>query len=135
MLRSSTALATTDKSVVSMSDPVCDRCHMPARRPHVMTPVLLGDIYRPNEWPHFFLVVGGGSAALTGLVFVVMLINLYVIFRDPTHRSRAVGTLTGFVAAFLICARRSWADRTTSLSAVNGSLCPPSPDTSTCTDS
>ena len=33
-----------------------------------------------------------------------MSINLYIIFRDPTHRSRAVGTLTGFVAAFLICA-------------------------------
>ena len=89
---------------MSMSDPVCDRCHMPARRPHVMTPVLLGDIYRPNEWHDFFLVVGGGSAALTGLVFVAMSINLYIIFRDPTHRSRAVGTLTGFVAAFLICA-------------------------------
>jgi hypothetical protein len=67
-----------------------------------MTPV--GDIYRPNEWHDFFLMVGGASAALIGLVFVAMSINLYIIFRDPTHRSRAVGTLTGFGAAFLICA-------------------------------
>ncbi len=48
-------------------------------------------------------MVGGGAAALTGLVFVAMSLNLYIIFREPTHRSRAVGTLTGFIAAFIIC--------------------------------
>jgi hypothetical protein len=62
------------------------------------------DIYRPDQWRDFFLMVGGGAAALTGLVFVAMSLNLYIIFADPTHRSRAVGTLTGFIAAFSICA-------------------------------
>jgi hypothetical protein len=28
------------------------------------------DIYRPELWHDFFLMVGGGAAALTGLVFV-----------------------------------------------------------------
>jgi len=65
-----------------------------------MTP----DIYRPEQWHDFFLMVGGGAAALTGLVFVAMSLNLYAIFKDPTHRSRAVGTLAGFIAVFMICA-------------------------------
>ncbi len=64
---------------------------------------LVAEIYKPDQWHDFFLMVGGGSAALTGLVFVAMSLNLYIIFADATHRSRAVGTLTGFIAAFMIC--------------------------------
>ncbi len=62
------------------------------------------DIFRPDQWHDFFLMVGGGAAALTGLVFVAMSINLALIAKDPTHRNRAIGTLTGFSAIFLICA-------------------------------
>jgi hypothetical protein len=62
------------------------------------------DIYRPDQWHDFFLMVGGGSAALTGLVFVAMSINLHLIARDSTHRNRAIGTLAGFAAVFMICA-------------------------------
>jgi hypothetical protein len=40
---------------------------------------------------------------LTGLVFVAMSINLNIIAQDPTHRYRAVGTLAGFTAIFVIC--------------------------------
>src|SRR5213076_560033 len=55
------------------------------------------------SWHDFFIMVGGGAAALTGLVFVAMSLNVAVIAQDPTHRYRAIGTLTGFTAAFVIC--------------------------------
>ncbi len=62
------------------------------------------DIFRPEQWHDFFLMVGGGTAALAGLVFVAMSINLHIVASDPTHKNRAIGTLTGFTAIFLICA-------------------------------
>lgn len=62
------------------------------------------DAYRPDQWHDFFVTVGGGAAALTGLVFVAMSLNLGVIAQDATHRYRAIGTLAGFAAAFVICA-------------------------------
>ena len=40
---------------------------------------------------------------MTGLVFVAMSLNLDVIAKDATHRYRAVGTLAGFTAIFVIC--------------------------------
>ena len=55
------------------------------------------------QWHDFFLMVGGGAAALAGLVFVAMSINLVTISQDPTHKNRAIGTLTGFTAIFMIC--------------------------------
>jgi len=61
------------------------------------------DIFRPDQWHDFFLMVGGGTAALAGLVFVAMSINLHIVASDPTHKNRAIGTLTGFTAIFLIC--------------------------------
>jgi hypothetical protein len=61
------------------------------------------DIYRPDQWHDYFITVGGASAALTGLVFVAMSLNPRVIAQDPTHRHRAVGTLAGFTAIFVIC--------------------------------
>jgi hypothetical protein len=62
------------------------------------------DIYNPGEWHDFFVVTGGGAAALAGLVFVAMSINLDVVARNSTHRGRAINMLTGFTAAFTICA-------------------------------
>jgi hypothetical protein len=62
------------------------------------------DIYKPAEWHDFFLMTGGGAAALAGLVFVAMSINLDVVAQDATHRGRAINMLTGFTGAFLICA-------------------------------
>jgi hypothetical protein len=62
------------------------------------------DAYHPDQWHDFFVTVGGGAAALTGLVFVAMSLNLGVIAADATHRYRAIGTLAGFTAAFVICA-------------------------------
>jgi hypothetical protein len=62
------------------------------------------DICRPDQWHDFFLMVGGGAAALAGLVFVAMSINLHTITSDATHKNRAIGTLAGFSAVFIICA-------------------------------
>jgi hypothetical protein len=49
-------------------------------------------------------MVGGGAAALAGLVFIAMSINLSIITRDATHKNRAIATLTGFTSVFMICA-------------------------------
>src|SRR6204780_1165578 len=57
-----------------------------------------------GQWNNFFVMVGGGAAALAGLVFITMSINLSIITRDATHKNRAIATLTGFTAVFMICA-------------------------------
>jgi len=64
----------------------------------------IADVYHPAIWSGFFQLVGTGAAALTGLVFVSMSLNLHVITQDATHRYRAIGTLTGLTAVFMICA-------------------------------
>jgi hypothetical protein len=61
------------------------------------------EVYQPDQWNDFFVAVGGGAAALTGLVFVALSLNLDAATRDATHRYRAIGTLTGFVSAFVVC--------------------------------
>jgi hypothetical protein len=60
-------------------------------------------LYRPGEWHDFFVAVGSGAAALAGLVFVAMSLNLSVIRESPSHRYRAVGNLTGLASSFLLC--------------------------------
>ena len=61
-------------------------------------------VYNAGQWHDFFVMVGGGAAALTGLVFVAMTLNLETITKDATHRYRAIGTLVGFTAVFIMCA-------------------------------
>jgi len=65
---------------------------------------MIGEIYNPDQWNNFFVLVGTGSAALTGLVFVAMTINSKGVTKDGTHRHRAMNMLTGFTAAFIISA-------------------------------
>jgi hypothetical protein len=60
--------------------------------------------YVAEQWNNFFVLVGTGSAALTGLVFVALTINLKGVTQDATHRYRAINMLSGFTAAFIICA-------------------------------
>jgi modulator of FtsH protease len=62
------------------------------------------DIYKPDEWRDFFLATTGAAAALAGLVFVAVSIHLDVVVQNVTRRNRARNMLTGFTAAFLICA-------------------------------
>ncbi len=60
------------------------------------------EIYNPEQWNNFFVLVGTGSAALTGLVFVGLSINVKGIAKDATHRYRAINMLSGFTSVFII---------------------------------
>src|SRR5580658_5067123 len=55
----------------------------------------------PEQWNNFFVMVGGGAAALAGLIFVAMSINPQIIIQNTTHKNRAINMLTGFTAIFL----------------------------------
>lgn len=70
------------------------------------------DIYRPEEWHDFFVMVGGAAAVLTGLVFVALSLNLGVLLHDVMHRARSIGTLTNFGAIFVISAVALMGDQT-----------------------
>ena len=60
-------------------------------------------MYEPSAWRDYFVMVGGGAAALTGLVFVAMTLHLEDIVHHPVHRHRARTILTGLTAVFLRC--------------------------------
>jgi len=60
------------------------------------------EVYNPDQWNNFFVLVGTGAAALTGLVFVAMSINLRGVVKDATHTYRAINMLSGFTAVFLL---------------------------------
>jgi modulator of FtsH protease len=68
---------------------------------------MLADIYKPDAWSNFFIMVGGGVAALTGLVFVALSIalsrNLADMTEDATHKYRSINTLAGLTAVFVTC--------------------------------
>lgn len=54
-----------------------------------------------EQWNNFFVMVGGGAAALVGLIFVAMSINHAIIIRNTTHKNRAINMLSGFCAIFM----------------------------------
>ncbi len=60
------------------------------------------ELYSPDQWNNFFVVSGTGSAALTGLVFVAISVNLRDVVRDATHTYRAINMLTGFTSVFIL---------------------------------
>ena len=60
------------------------------------------EVFNPEQWNNFFVLVGTGAAALTGLVFVAMSINLKGVTKDATHTYRAINMLSGFTAVFLL---------------------------------
>jgi hypothetical protein len=66
--------------------------------------VICTDIFDPAHWTDFFVMVGTGAAALTGLVFVAMSINVGAISANPTHRYRAIGNLVGLASVFMLSA-------------------------------
>jgi hypothetical protein len=57
--------------------------------------------FMPEQWSNFFVMVGGGAAALAGLIFVAMSTNHEIIFRNTTHKNRAINMLSGFTAIFM----------------------------------
>lgn len=62
------------------------------------------NIYRPDQWHDFFLVVGTGAATLTGLLVVTMSLHLDIIIKDYFLRHRAMSILMGLTAVFIRCA-------------------------------
>lgn len=64
---------------------------------------MLADIYKPELWTSFFTMVGGGVAALTGLVFVALSLNVGEMTKDATHKYRSINTLAGLTAVFVRC--------------------------------
>lgn len=56
-----------------------------------------------EQWSNYFVMVGGGAAALAGLIFVALSINPAIIIRNPTHKNRAINMLSGFTAVFMAC--------------------------------
>jgi len=64
---------------------------------------MLADIYKPELWNSFFTMVGSGVAALTGLVFVALSLNVSEMTKDATHKYRSINTLAGLTAVFVRC--------------------------------
>ena len=60
------------------------------------------DVYSADQWNNFFVVAGTGSAALTGLVFVAISVNLRGVLKDATHTYRAINMLNGFTSVFIL---------------------------------
>jgi hypothetical protein len=56
-----------------------------------------------DQWSNFFSMVGGGAAALAGLIFVAMSIKPEIIIQNTTHKNRAINMLSGFSAVFMAC--------------------------------
>ena len=54
-------------------------------------------------WRDYFVMVGGGAASLTGLVFVAMSLHLSDIVSEPAHRHRARTLLIALTAVFIRC--------------------------------
>ena len=54
-----------------------------------------------SQWHDYFMTVGAGAAALTGLVFVAMTLHLDEIITNPVHRHRARTILAGLTAVFI----------------------------------
>jgi len=59
------------------------------------------DVFMPEQWSNFFVMVGSGAAALAGLIFVAMSINHQIIIGNRTHKNRAINMLSGFTAIFM----------------------------------
>jgi hypothetical protein len=55
-------------------------------------------------WRDYFVMVGGGAASLTGLVFVAMSLHLSDIASNRMHRHRARTLLTALTTIFIRCA-------------------------------
>jgi len=60
-------------------------------------------MFDAGAWRDYFVMVGGGAAALTGLVFVAMSLHLSDIVSNPAHRHRARTILTALTDVFVRC--------------------------------
>jgi hypothetical protein len=58
--------------------------------------------YTPNEWHNFFMGSVGAAAALLGLLFVAISMNLQQILKFPKLPGRAAGTLAILMSALVV---------------------------------
>src|ERR1700723_4821345 len=59
--------------------------------------------FAPAEWHEFFVAAVGASAALLGLLFVTISINLEQILKQPHLPGRAAGTLGTLLSVLVVC--------------------------------
>jgi modulator of FtsH protease len=55
-----------------------------------------------ESWANFYVMVGGASAALTGLILVAVSLHLRAILGHPLYRDRAMASLQGLVTALIV---------------------------------
>ena len=60
--------------------------------------------YDPAPWQNFYVMSGGASAALTGLLFVAMSLHAQTIMTNLFYRNRAITTLMSLTAQLLLSA-------------------------------
>ena len=60
--------------------------------------------YDPRAWHDFFVMLGGASAALAGLVFVGLSIHARQVASDPLYRVRARNLTAGIVYVTVVSA-------------------------------
>lgn len=59
--------------------------------------------YTPDSWHELFLMVGGASAALAGLIFVAVSLNQEPILKTPSLPALALRTLTILIGIVALC--------------------------------
>jgi hypothetical protein len=62
----------------------------------------MDDAYRVDAWQPLYATVASATAALTGLLFVALSLNLRTIIRVPAHRARASEALGGMLSLLVL---------------------------------
>jgi hypothetical protein len=60
--------------------------------------------YDPGAWHDFFVMAGGASAALAGLIFVGLSMHARAVAADSLHRLRARNLTAGIIAVTIVSA-------------------------------
>jgi hypothetical protein len=60
--------------------------------------------YEPERWHDLYVMLGGASAALAGLVFVGLSIHVRAVAADPLHRMRGRNLTAGIIYITLVSA-------------------------------
>lgn len=58
--------------------------------------------YRADAWQALYTAVAGSAAALTGLLFIGLSLNLRTIVKTPEHTARARETLGGLLSLLVL---------------------------------